>query len=99
MKSAVVTALGAILLSTGWVAAQGPAVQIPPGQPAAAAPVLGNATVPGAACAPATPGLSAAVNGDAVDSNKSCYFSADYLLWKVRNVTIPRASTAVPVGL
>src|SRR4051812_42549737 len=103
MKSFIPAGL-ALLVAAGWAAGQAPTNQLPPPAPgnqypAAPAlngpPVLGPATAPGS---PATPGLSQAVNGYPTGGS-AVYFSADYLLWKVREGAVPASTTAVPVGV
>lgn len=77
--------------------AQGPAPTTSYPAPAQNAPMLGQATTPGS---PMTPGLTQAVNGcPPGGDNSSIYFSADYLLWKIREGGIPPTAATVPVGL
>src|SRR5262245_9692920 len=94
MKSLIPVAL-ALLVGAGWAAGQAPAPanQLPPAP--SAQPVLGQAAVPSS---PSAPGLSQAVNGCPA-GGPSVYFSADYLLWKIREGAVPPTVTTVPVGL
>lgn len=86
MKSLFLAAL-AVLASAGLAAAQGPAPANYYAQPPAAGPA-----------APSAPGLSQAVH-DYGGDGPSLYFSADYLLWKIREGAIPATAATVPVGL
>src|SRR4051812_298446 len=85
----------ALLAGAGWAAAQAPA---PANNPAPALNYPAPGPANNAAVAPANADLSAAVNCPPA-GGFSVYFSADYLLWKVREGNIPPAATAVPVGV
>src|SRR4051794_39231138 len=99
MKSLILGAL-AVLVGAGWAAAEAPSPLNPYPTPALngapPGPVLGPAGVPGG---PSMPGLSNAINGYPAAGGSSVYFSADYLLWKIREGAIPPTATTVPVGL
>src|SRR5690348_4136606 len=103
MKSLVLGAL-AVLAGAGWAAAQAPAVGTPqaPAVGTPQAPYVGNGPIlgqAGAPAGPAMPGLSGAVNDYGTGGGPSVYFSADYLLWRVREGAIPPTATSVPVGV
>jgi hypothetical protein len=111
MKSGLLGAMAVVFVGAGWAAAQAPA---PPatGKPAAYSPAGSGGTVYAPAAADAAPHPVSAPQagpGDPVLPAGACdggpgggcqlYFGADYLLWKVRNTTIPTTASVLPVGV
>lgn len=104
MKSHLLGALGVMLASVGWAAAQPMAGPNPPGAPAAVAG--GTTLTDGGTVYPVVPALGTPVNGGptvqpdggAGDALR-WYGNAEFIVWRIPRGTIPATATAVPAGV
>jgi hypothetical protein len=110
MKSGLLGAMAVVFVGAGWAAAQAPPAT---GKPVASspagvggtvyAPAAADVTAPQAGQGSQPPGDGTVLPAGAFDGGPGggyrVWVNGDYLLWKVKNATIPSTAAILPVGV